>query len=1316
MKEFYGSIHNHTDRSNFRLRDSTNRLEELCWYAAKDLGHNFIAITDHETISTAINCQKVEKSIRQEFPNFKIIRGNEIYLCRNGLNKENYVRGEDKFFHWVLLAKDEIGHRQIREISTKAWGRCFMQGKMLRVPTYYQDLIDVIGENKGHVIMSTACLGSYPSQMLLKYNDTKDEELWQYILAWFNRIIEICGKENLYLETQPSYNREQIVVNLLYKKLSEELNIPVVISLDAHYLKQEDEPIHHAFLTSQEGDRETHDFYASTYMMSREEIHKYMDNSLSEETVTEWMNNTQRIYNECKDYDLTKPLHIPYLPKTIDTITNEEYLYFKDKVKELSYFYESDIKPHRDMAAAIVRKMIKEPETYDNEKAYAAIDECLTAIRLASEKQNTPWSAYLLNMRDYINVIWEKGNSLVGPSRGSGGGFLLLNMLDITQMNPLKEKAPLRAWRFLNPERVSPLDIDTDIEGGKRAQVYEALQKEYGYDRVSKVLTIRTEKSKSAILTAARGLGLDPDEGAYLASFIKSDRGQQRTLSQTYYGDEENDMAPDMKFRELMDNKYPKLWEVARYIEGLCCGVGSHAGGVIFYDEPITNSTALMQTTNGDVVTQYDLHVDEEVGLIKIDLLSIEALDRIRACIDLLTQYGYLDKNKTLKEKYEEAVGIYNIERDEKKMWQMLHEHKVQALFQMEQQSGIKGIALTKPTSVEELAAINAVMRLMPPEKGMEQPIDTFANRKKNPHIWEEEMIRFGLNKEEREWLHGWLDTSYGICETQETLMSMLQDEKIGGHTLLFADRVRKAVAKKKPKEFLECQEEFYKTAEEKGLSDRLVHYTWDIIFASSRGYSFCMAHTLAYSLVGLQELNLAYKYPIVFWDTANLIVDSGAMNLEEEFNFEEEDEDEDNDEENEEEGKIKNSSTDYGRIAAAIGKMKSRGLSFSLPDINKSAITFSPDLEKNTIIYGLKGIARIGNQLIKDIILNRPYHSIEDFINKIKVNKIQMTNLIKSGVFDEIYPDKNRVEIMEIYLDAITDKKKRITLQNMASLIKYNLIPEYLDFEKRLYNFNKYIKKFKEDKYYRLDTTAMNFFEQNYDTGVLEKIVVTGEEKTALIPQNIWDNTYKKGMNPMRDWMKKEQENILSNLNNILIEENKNKYASGSISKWEMDSLSFYYHDHELSNLKNEVYDIVDYFSIPEEPEIDSVFKGKDDATITLFKLNRIAGTVIDKDKNKNTVTLLTPTGVVVVKVWKSQFSAWDKQISEKDSDGKKHVVEKSWFTRGNKLIITGIKRDDTFIPKKYKGTEWPLFEKIEEIDDKGFILSSSTERVEVE
>lgn len=457
--------------------------------------------------------------------------------------------------------------------------------------------------------------------------------------------------------------------------------------------------------------------------------------------------------------------------------------------------------------------------------------------------------------------------------------------------------------------------------------------------------------------------------------------------------------------------------------------------------------------------------------------------------------------------------------------------------------------------------------------------------------------------------------------------------------------------------------------------------------------------------------MNLAYNYPIVFWDTANLIVDSGAMNLEEEFEKDIEDE-----EDEEGETKIKNSSTDYGRIAAAIGKMKSRGLAFSLPNINTSTITFSPDIEKGRILYGLKGITRVGNQLIKDIILNRPYNKLEDVLSRVKINKVQMISLIKAGVFDELYEDKNREEIMDIYIDLISDKKKRITLQNMASLIRFSLIPEELDFERRLFNFNKYLKSFKEGDYYRLDTVAMNFFENNYDTDVLEKVVITGEEKTALISQKTWDNTYKKGMDPMRDWMKTNQTEILDNLNNKLKEEVAEKYTEGSISKWEMDSLSFYYHDHELEKLRKDIYEIDDYFSLPDEPEIERSFSGKDNSTINIFKLSRIAGTVIDKDKNKSMVSLLTPTGVVTVKVWKNQFTAWDKQISERGADGKKHVIEKSWFTRGTKLIITGIKRDNTFVPKKYKNTEFPLFEKIVEMDEKGFILSSQTERAEEE
>ena len=144
-------------------------------------------------------------------------------------------------------------------------------------------------------------------------------------------------------------------------------------------------------------------------------------------------------------------------------------------------------------------------------------------------------------------------------------------------------------------------------------------------------------------------------------------------------------------------------------------------------------------------------------------------------------------------------------------------------------------------------------------------------------------------------------------------------------------------------------------------------------------------------------------------------------------------------------------------------------------------------------------------------------------------------------------------------------------------------------------------------------------------------------------------------------------------------------------------------------------IYDISNYFELDEEPQVDRVFTTRDGSEIKMFKISRIAGTVIDKDKNKSSVILLTPTGVVTVKVWKNQFAAWDKQISERGADGVKHVIEKSFFTRGNKLIITGIRRGDNFIPKKYKNTPHELFEKILEMNNDGYITLSVTERAEV-
>ena len=267
--------------------------------------------------------------------------------------------------------------------------------------------------------------------------------------------------------------------------------------------------------------------------------------------------------------------------------------------------------------------------------------------------------------------------------------------------------------------------------------------------------------------------------------------------------------------------------------------MGSHAGGVIFYDEPITNTTALMATTNGDIITQFDLHTVEKTGSLKIDLLSIEGLDRIRACIDLLTEYGYLNKEKSLRERYEDCVGIYKINRTSPEMWQMIHNHKIESLFQMEQQSGIKGIAAVKPTSIDDLAALNAVIRLMAPEKGAEQPIEKFARFKKNPQLWYEEMDNYGVSKNGQKVLEKILKISYGLCIQQEQFMMLVQQPEIGGFNLLWADKLRKSIAKKDPKAYDELTKEFFEETKKKNCEEKLCEYVWNILIAMNRGYGF---------------------------------------------------------------------------------------------------------------------------------------------------------------------------------------------------------------------------------------------------------------------------------------------------------------------------------------------------------------------------------------------------------------------------------------------------------------------------------------------
>lgn len=1282
-------LHNHTHYSNFRLRDSISKVDSLIEYA-HELGHKGIALTEHECITSSLDAVKFYYSHKDDpgWNDFKILCGNEIYLCPEHVNAEN--KEGNVFPHFLLIALNAKGHEQIRELSTRAWDHAFKQ-VMTRVPTYYNDLVEIIQPDQGNVVGSSACLGGSLPTQLLKYRQPDNSvpaDVWQQCIDWIDFMTDIFGKGFFFLELQPSNNEEQIYVNQKLIQLSEETDTPYIITTDSHYTKKEDKEAHKIYLSSQDGEREVDAFYETTYVMSEAEIHEYMDQYIGHEAVETGFNNTMRIYHMAEMYDLRKELRIPYIPFNKEEPDVTLYQKYKDKIPHLSFFYDTEVESDRHMLRDLLIGIDQDPY-YQTPEAFESIDTCLKSIVDSSEKQHVHWSAYLLQIAEYVKIAWEAG-TLVGPGRGSGVGFCILNILGITQINPLRETTQTYHWRFLNPERASVLDIDIDIEGAMRDTVIEALKEKYGQDRVSKVLTLSTEKSKSAILTAARGLGIDTDIAQYIASLIVADRGTSRNLQVMYYGDPDNDISPVWEFRNEMKN-YPELWEMAQKFEGLICGVGSHAGGVIIVDEPFTKTTALMRTNSGDIVTQFDLHGCEEVSLIKVDLLSIESLDKIYVELNLLLKDHQIEWQGSLEDTYEKYLGVYTLDRTNKEMWKMLWDHKVLSFFQMEKESGIQAVALAKPESVDDLATINSVMRLMAQEKGGETPLHKYARFKNDITEWYKEMDEAGLTLEEQEILKEILGVSCGICEAQEYLILLVTHPKIGGFSLGWGDKLRKAVAKKQPKMFIELEKEFFQNAEEKGLSKNLVNYVWHVLISTQRGYGFNKSHTLAYSIIGLQELNLAYHYPIIYWNTANLIVDSGSL--------------EENDSE----------STDYGKIATAMAKMKEEGVNIALPLINSADFSFVPDVKNNRIIYSLKALCGLGKEDAYDIISKRQYTSFESFMEVTSLKNKAIITLIKAGAFTELDNPDPRQTMMKYLKNYIFKPCEQLTFQQYGQLEKLQMIPDHLHLASRIYHFRSYVlddyflyqtiidsskkvpKKGYHDRYFKLDQRSMEFFTENFD----EDSCVVGVDQTSyVISEKAFLKVWKEKIKPLEEWFKKES--TLQEYNRRKFEICWDSNATGTREKWEMDALCFYYTKHELADLDTEYYSVEDFYSLPEEPEAYDYYTryiNGEKKQIPKNRIARIAGTVIDKNNDKHVVTLLTTTGVVNVKIGKGQYSFYNRRISK---DGT--VIDDSWFKRGTKIFVCGYRRESQFFAYRYADTVYQhTIMKIDSVDSTG-------------
>ena len=461
-------------------------------------------------------------------------------------------------------------------------------------------------------------------------------------------------------------------------------------------------------------------------------------------------------------------------------------------------------------------------------------------------------------------------------------------------------------------------------------------------------------------------------------------------------------------------------------------------------------------------------------------------------------------------------------------------------------------------------------------------------------------------------------------------------------------------------------------------------------------------AHTLGYSLVALQEMNLAHNFPIIFWNTANLIVDSAGVveteeGDEETLVVELEDSEEVEEivdiyepeewEEYEYEDlpdksakkKKKTKSINFGKIATAIGKFQMAGIKVTPPNINESGFTFTPLVKENAIASGLRNITRISADLVNQIIANRPYTSMDDFQSKVKVNRTQMLNLLKCGAFDSLHPD--RMAAIQSYLSSKAATKEKLTLANVPMLIKYGILDEDAAEYCELYSFNKFLKKNVKDNIIIFpNEKSLEYYCEHFDVDSL----LDGNS----IGVKTWEKIYKKGIAPLSDYIKDNMDVLLERLNTALIEEQFENYAKGTISHYEIESMSFYYHEHELKNINRMIYDIKDFHKLPERPVVARRIPTKDGKEIELLELSHICGTVLDKNKMKNSISLLTPDGVVTVKIWKNQFAKYDKQISEIQADGKKKVREKSWFSRGNLLYLQGVRRGDAFIPKAYKNS----------------------------
>lgn len=1299
LVDTYTSLHAHSEYSSALLRfaDAIIKIPNMLQWAY-DNGLRGVALTDHQGVSGYVDMEQSVSKMNIEHP-FQHIFGNEFYLLSQ--EEDNLRFSEDQrpyYWHYLVNVLDEVGLKQMYELSSRAWLRSYTYKGLLRRPSFYEDFEEVVGANPGHLVASTACLGGYLSHCIL---NNKKKEAMDFI-KWNQQVF---GQDCFFLECQPCFedNQEQIKVNQALWALHEKFDIPIIVTTDAHYLRPEDRYIHTAFLKSKDGgdSREPEKFYQTTYLFTPQELRETLYISgFNDEQIDVMFQTTNDIADRVQPIKLKKKTRVPALPSLPKFEVKHEYKAYYDSHPHIAYYANSP-DPYEQFYYAQVEKGLTDYlQTHDInlDKYLNMIDTEMEQVKGLGELfDGERMSDYFTVIQKVVNLIWSKGDSLVGIGRGSAGCYETNKLLGITGIDPLlpetEEFYPW--WRFCSIARSDSIfDIDIDIQSFKKEKIIQAIKDYFGWRRVCQVVTWGKLTSRTSLERAGKGLGISDDVIGYIKSLIPVKRGAIYSLKDCIEGNPKKGRERVPEFINEV-KKYPGLLETALAFEGMIVSSGVHAGALNVLKGDFTETGSLMVSANGATISQFDLHQAEYAGDLKFDLLSIDALECIRTCIELLIKNGYMEWKGSLRETYNYYLGYDTLEKANKEMWALLP-NMVNA-FQYDTRAGKEALNKIGATNLTELTLANGLMRLAVPNG--EQPMDMYVRYRKNINDWYKDMTAYGIPQNEQEILKELLGNYCGMMIAQSTMMSVLMDKRVCGFTLKEADKARNAVAKKNPEALAETEKTLYEKGYACGRSKEFLDYLWNVQIEMSKSYAFDFSHSHEYSTECLQELNMYWKYPKVFWNAAVVITQAQTQD----------------------ERENSANAIDYGKIAKSIYKARENKIYVDPPSVQNSDLTFAVNTKNETILYGLGAIAGINNDIANQIISNRPYTSFKDFYEKNSYDGSLITNskfvtLIKAGCFDEFEP--NRIKVMKQYVVLSTPVKSELTMQNLPEIMRIGAkLPKELTAP---YNFRKYITskqflygthpQFRSKKLYWLDGKALRYFNTNCRNELQEGVDWFEQDDMTLVVDKAIEKLYRPVMDTLKEYINRPE---------FIKEYNKCVYRAKyedmieveDVNKWGFEACAYYpYGGHELSNLDLDRYNISRFEDLPEEPMFIEKSYGK--RSWKQYDISAICGTVLARNDNNHLVSILTPDNEVVnIKFNGGAYAHYKAQISEQGAEGKKIVRDKSWFERGSLIIVAGYRRGDDFVAKKYKSSVFNhQVQKIDMVNEDGSAVIRST------